>query len=583
MNGDDGVEPRRQLSKIGQFDSDDIWSVGRRPEPRANGDNITGMDPILARAMESGSATDLQAVSEWWASGLHTRKVDPTVARTLVERGATLSVHAAAGLGFTDHLARMLRDDPALIDAKGCDACTPLHFARDVATAQLLLDHSARIDARDEDHNSTPAQWLIGEAPEVARFLLDRGASPDIFMAAALGDTDLAIRLVDSNPGCVAYRIGRLPDFPPIGHEGRGGTIYQWSLAFNAYPHQIALRKGHPALFDLLYAKSDDTTRLLVSCVLARRSEAEAIVARHPGIVAGLPPVDLELLPRYCWETNTNYDAVKLMLDLEFPIAHPENSHGYSALHNAAWSGSGDLVDLLISRGAPVDLVDPRYESTPLGFAMYDCLVEKRHPEGEFGRVAKSLIEAGSPWDATNYPTGDARLDDVFMEYLPHRIDGAALLGDDDLVVRLLGDQPTADQLALALGGAAKGGHVDLCRTLLARGADVNSVTGRDRLTPLMLALMGSSAAGSPATVAELLRHGADVSLRNRFGSFPLHLAAGRGASLDTIRLLMRSGAAAHAHAENHFGYTPLRAATETGHEDVAALLRELDSPPGAA
>jgi hypothetical protein len=42
-------------------------------------------------------------------------------------------------------------------------------------------------------------------------------------------------------------------------------------------------------------------------------------------------------------------------------------------------------------------LLDPRYESTPLGVAMYDCLVEKRHPEGEFGRVAKSLIEGAVP------------------------------------------------------------------------------------------------------------------------------------------------------------------------------------------
>jgi hypothetical protein len=32
------------------------------------------------------------------------------------------------------------------------------------------------------------------------------------------------------------------------------------------------------------------------------------------------------------------------MLDLGFPVAHPERSHGYTPLHNAAWAGSGDLV-----------------------------------------------------------------------------------------------------------------------------------------------------------------------------------------------------------------------------------------------
>ena len=62
-----------------------------------------------------------------------------------------------------------------------------------------------------------------------------------------------------------------------------------------------------------------------------------------------LPSADLELLPRYCWETNTNYKAVRLMLDLGFPIAHTESSHGYSPLHNAAWSGDAALVDTRVA------------------------------------------------------------------------------------------------------------------------------------------------------------------------------------------------------------------------------------------
>jgi hypothetical protein len=176
--------------------------------------------------------------------------------------------------------------------------------------------------------------------------------------------------------------------------------------------------KGHQAMFDFLYGESDTATRLLVNCVLARRAEAEAIAKEHPAIVPELPDVDRELVAKYCWETNTNYDAVKLMLDLGFPVAHPERSHGYTPLHNAAWVGSGDLVELLIARGHPVDIRDPGYDATPLGYALYDCLVEKRHPEGEFARVVRALLAAGSPLSGVEFPTGDAAVDAVLRLYV---------------------------------------------------------------------------------------------------------------------------------------------------------------------
>jgi ankyrin repeat protein len=336
----------------------------------------------------------------------------------MAQENSDQAAHEAARAGLTDLLADFLARDSSLIDAKGMDGRTPLHCAGTVAVAKLLLDHGAQIDARDEDHDSTPAQWRIGDSPEVARFLLERGAKPDIFLAAALGDVLLAERLISDNRGCLAHRIGKLPEFPPVGYEGRGGTIYQWTLRFNSYPHQIALMKGHQAMFDFLYAESDTATRLLVNCLLARRAEAETIANEHPEIVPGLPDVDRELVAKYCWETNTNYDAVKLMLDLGFPVAHPERSHGYTPLHNAAWAGSGDLVELLVAHGHPVDIRDPAYDATPLGYALHDCLVEKRHPEGEFARVVKILLEAGSPLNGVKFPTGNAELDEVLRPYI---------------------------------------------------------------------------------------------------------------------------------------------------------------------
>ena len=135
-------------------------------------------------------------------------------------------------------------------------------------------------------------------------------------------------------------------------------------------------------------------------------------------MVPELQDVDRELVAKYCWETNTNTEAVRLMLDLGFPVAHPEHAHGYTPLHNAAWAGSGDLVELLISRGHPVGIRDPGYNATPLGYALHDCVVEKRHPEGEFARVVKALVEAGSPTEDVSYPTGDAGVDEVLRAYM---------------------------------------------------------------------------------------------------------------------------------------------------------------------
>ena len=71
---------------------------------------------------------------------------------------------------------------------------------KDSATLVGGRGDRAAIDARDEDHESTPAQWRIDKAPEVSRFLLTRGATPDLFLAAALGDVELAARLIAEAP-----------------------------------------------------------------------------------------------------------------------------------------------------------------------------------------------------------------------------------------------------------------------------------------------------------------------------------------------------------------------------------------------
>jgi ankyrin repeat protein len=358
-------------------------------------------------------------VGEWWTPGFGTEGVLPAIGDYLIQRGATITPHALAGLGLVERLRTLLDEQPDQVNAKGGDGCRPLHFARTVEIARLLLECGADRDARDDDHHSTPAQWRIAGAPEVSRFLVADGANPDIFMAAALGDLNLAGLVIKKDPLCTTYCIGNNNGpFPGIGFQGKGGTIYQWTLGFNQTPHEIALKRGHREVFDLLMEHTPPKNQLLVACMIADRSQAESISREHPDLLEKMDSEDRALLAKLCWETNQNIDAVRLMLDLGFPVDVPEGNHGYSPLHNAAWCGNAELMELLIERGHPVDVKDPQYGATPIGWACHSCLEAKRHPHGEFARVVDLLLQAGATYDKKYFPTGHEGIDAVLKRHL---------------------------------------------------------------------------------------------------------------------------------------------------------------------
>ena len=355
---------------------------------------------------------ELGHVSAWWASGFGAHLVHGDVARDLMRRGATVTIHAAAAIGLEEEVERLLQEDPKNANAKGGDGATPLHFCRSMPTAQLLIASGAQLDAKDEDHESTPAQWLIRDAPDVSSLLLEEGASADIFLAAAMGDADLARRVIESSPDCASHRIGvDTGPFPGIGYKGRGGTIYQWTLGFNRAPHQVAIERDHHEVFDLLMEHSPNRTKFIVHALCAQRGPDAELLKQHPRLITELAVSDQELLAKYCWETNKSIEAVRLMLDLGWPTNVPETSHGFSALHNAAWCGDAELVPLLLGRGHPTDLRDPNHGSTAIGFALHSCLVEKRHPNGDFATVVQQLADAGVPLDKVELPTGNEDLD----------------------------------------------------------------------------------------------------------------------------------------------------------------------------
>src|SRR5580704_430682 len=133
----------------------------------------------------------------WWAGSFGVLDCASSgLAGYLISRGAIIDIHAAARLGKIDRVRELLAADPRLVHARGGDGQLPLHFAATAEIAALLLDHGADINARDIDHESTPAQYMASSKyymdsqatyrHDVACLLISRGAQTDILMASAV-------------------------------------------------------------------------------------------------------------------------------------------------------------------------------------------------------------------------------------------------------------------------------------------------------------------------------------------------------------------------------------------------------------
>jgi hypothetical protein len=265
---------------LGPFDSPLITNAGSKAM----------LDVLLA------AGANLNAKSQWWAGGfglLHT--ASPEVAAYAIERGAIVDVHAAARLSLLDRLRELIEAHPELVHARGGDGQTPLHFAATLEIAEYLLDHGAEIDARDLDHESTPAQWMLDDRQGVARYLVARGCQTDLLMAAALGDLDLARRHLDANPDCIRMRVSE--QFFPMVNRKSGGTIYQWRLGWYVSPHQVAKKFGHKDVLELLEERSPADVRLVEACWEGDEAAAMAIWREHPRIIERLGEADRRLVP----------------------------------------------------------------------------------------------------------------------------------------------------------------------------------------------------------------------------------------------------------------------------------------------
>lgn len=211
----------------------------------------SGSQPMVDLLLDLGA--DINKRSDWWAGsfGVLDSSSDE-LTEHLLARGATLTPHAAARTGKLAELRAMLDAEPSLVHARGGDGQMPLHFAKTREIADLLLSRGADINARDIDHASTPAQWLATSRPDVAAYLLSRGAASDPFIPVRAADLELLERAIKAEPLGIATRITR-DRFP--GPAPAAGHIYLFTLGEGFTLVHAAAQAGHADVIRWLAAR----------------------------------------------------------------------------------------------------------------------------------------------------------------------------------------------------------------------------------------------------------------------------------------------------------------------------------------
>ena len=371
--------------------------------------NLTMLDLLLAHG------ADINAKSTWEKGGFGIlENVIPEQAAPLIARGAEVDIWAASHLGMADRVKDLIDANPALVNAKGGDGKRPLHYARTTEIAELLLERGAEIDALDDDHSSTPVQHLIGDNAEVCRFLVTRGAKTDLLLVTALGDPHFVRRHLDEDPASIGMRVSQ-GWFPMIDTAPNGGHIYQWTLGFHVSAFDIARKRGHKEVLDLLLSRAPPIDRVMHALWSGDGDAADAVLATDPASIERAPPEVLRQVADAA--RNNNTAAVKAMLARGFPVT-AVSQHGATTLHWAAFHGNPEMLADVLRCGPPLELRDRDFNVTPMGWVIHGALGHWRGiSTARHDVCARLLLDAGGQVDETALPTGHDGVDQVLRAH----------------------------------------------------------------------------------------------------------------------------------------------------------------------
>ena len=293
---------------------------------------------------------------------------NPALARLLIAYGAELndgeSIYHAAQFDHRESM-EVLREAGVSLGFHPYWKNTPLYFLFGSLVANAnwpaskrgirwLLDQGSdpNILCGEKKENALLAAIRGNQELEVVRWLLEAGADPNV------GDKDGTLPLT------LAHRAGR-PDLVAILRE------------FGAREISLTLKE-----------------RFFEAAFSGHAAEAIRRAQEDPDLVASFNEDDRLALNRASERGQT--EAVRALLDCGFDISFKGTREwGSTPLHTACWHGWAEVVDLLLARGAPIDIrANPPEDSLAFGWAAHGSN-HCRNPQGDYPRIVQALLAAG--------------------------------------------------------------------------------------------------------------------------------------------------------------------------------------------
>ena len=343
------------------------------------------------------------------------------------------NIFAAATVGDTVEISRLLHRDPTKVDKRGGPRnWEPLLYATysrlnsedesysTTEVARILLENGADPNAGflwDRQYLFTALTGAFGEGERgpthqpphrdcerLARLLLEAGADPNDGQALynrmfsggishlellfefglgktrngawyqRLGNLDSPIQLLQQQSAW-AIKYNQLARLELL--IERGVDLNQPDSRFKRLPYELAIMSGNSEVAKILLKHGARKTALsdldafTAACLNADEVKARALFSKAPTLVEQLGLEQTELL-NLAAESDKR-DAIRLMATLGFDLNKRKRT---APIHMAAACGHLEMVKLLIELGADPSIRDEEFNGTPLGWAEYSAQTE---------------------------------------------------------------------------------------------------------------------------------------------------------------------------------------------------------------